>query len=109
MGMYKGSGCMEMLKHIVALLSLTLFVIAGDSQCNTGEIKCCTPNSTSSKAAEYVAQRGIVKFWAEDECSGAIVVGTSTGCSGNQEPVCCEKNTSDGVGSLGCVPINVNV
>ncbi|KAG1778057.1 hypothetical protein EV702DRAFT_188063 [Suillus placidus] len=98
----------KMLKRIVALLSLTILVVAGDSQCDTGTIMCCDLKSTSSEAAEYFAQREIVKRRATNECSGVSVVGTSQSCSANQEPLCCEKVTTNGLVNLSCSPINVN-
>jgi hypothetical protein len=35
-----------MLKRIVALLCLTILVVADDSQCDTGTIMCCDTKST---------------------------------------------------------------
>ncbi|KAG2144157.1 uncharacterized protein EDB93DRAFT_1154090 [Suillus bovinus] len=97
-----------MLKCIVALisLSLTILIVAGDSQCDTGTIMCCDP---SSKAAEYLAQGGIVERRAKNECSGVSIVGTFQGCSANQEPLCCEEVNTNGLVNLSCSPINANV
>ncbi|KAG2342763.1 hypothetical protein BDR05DRAFT_934707 [Suillus weaverae] len=98
-----------MLKRIVALLSLTILVLAGDSQCDTGTIMCCDLKSAqSSEAVEYFAQGEIVKRRATNECSGVSVVGTSQSCSANQEPLCCEKVNTNGLVNLSCSPINVN-
>lgn len=97
-----------MLTHIVALLSLTILVIAGDSQCDTGTIMCCDLKPTSSEATEYFAHGGIVQHRANNECSGVSVVGTSQGCSANQEPLCCEEVNTNGLVNLSCSPINVN-
>ncbi|KAG2032422.1 hypothetical protein BDR03DRAFT_903736 [Suillus americanus] len=97
-----------MLKRIVALLSLTILVMADDSQCDTGAIMCCDLKFTSSEAADYFALGGIDKRRAKNECSGVSVVGTSQGCSANQEPLCCEKVNTNGLINLSCSPINVN-
>ncbi|KAG2120085.1 hypothetical protein BD769DRAFT_1481060 [Suillus cothurnatus] len=97
-----------MLKRIVALLCLTILVVADDSQCDTGTIMCCDTKSTSSEAVEYFAQGGIVKRRAKNECSGGSVVGTSQDCSANQEPLCCEEVNTNGLVNLSCSPINVN-
>ncbi|KAG1762818.1 fungal hydrophobin [Suillus occidentalis] len=94
-----------MFKRIVALLSLAILVVAGDSQCDTGTIMCCNPKSTSSEAAEYF---GIVGRRATNECTGVSIVGTSQSCSANQEPLCCEEVKTDGLVNLSCSPINVN-
>ncbi|KAG1850281.1 hypothetical protein C8R48DRAFT_613594 [Suillus tomentosus] len=94
--------------HIIALLSLTILVIAGDSQCDTGTIMCCDLKPTSSEATEYFAQGGIVQRRANNECSGGSVVGTSQGCSANQEPLCCEEVDTNGLLNFSCSPINVN-
>ncbi|KAG1884420.1 hypothetical protein F4604DRAFT_206061 [Suillus subluteus] len=97
-----------MLKRIVALLSLTILVMADDSQCDTGKIMCCDLKSTSTNAAEYFALGGVDKRRAMNECSGGSVVGTSQGCSANQEPLCCEEVDTNGLVNLSCSPINVN-
>ncbi|KAG1744259.1 hypothetical protein EDB19DRAFT_531429 [Suillus lakei] len=97
-----------MLTRIVTLLSLTLLVVAGDSQCDTGAIMCCERKSASPEAAEYFEQGGIVKRRAQNECSGFSVVGTSQGCGANQEPLCCEDVETNGLVNLSCSPINVS-
>ncbi|KAG2749247.1 fungal hydrophobin [Suillus brevipes Sb2] len=105
-----------MFASILALLPFALLAVAG-GQCNTGEIQCCN-NSTSYDS--YAAQKafnqtGLVNVVAVVnavvglECSGVSVVGTSDGCSANQEPLCCTDNKYNGVVSLGCTPINVKL
>lgn len=79
-----------MFKRIIALLSLAILVVAGDSQCDTGKIMCFIQQQ-SSEAAEYF---GIVERRATNECTGVSVVGTSQSCSANQEPLCCEEVTT---------------
>ncbi|KAG2140579.1 hypothetical protein DEU56DRAFT_755198 [Suillus clintonianus] len=92
-----------MLKHIITLLSFTILVVAGSSQCDTGTIMCCD-NDPSSDAAEYFAQGGIVKRRAKNECSAFNVIGTSQACDANQEPMCCEENKT--ILSGKCSPSN---
>ncbi|KAG2123821.1 hydrophobin-315 [Suillus clintonianus] len=106
-----------MIFNILALLPLALFVSAGSGQCNTGVIQCCNNSTTyeSTAAKNAFDQAGLVNVEAVVNafvgltCSGISVVGTSDGCSANQEPLCCEDNSYNGVVSLGCTPINVNV
>ncbi|KAG1780578.1 fungal hydrophobin [Suillus placidus] len=107
-----------MIASILALLPFALFAVAGDSgQCNTGEIQCCnnSTNYDSAPAAKAFNQVGlanvavVVDAVVGLDCSGTSVVGTSSGCEANQEPLCCEDNSYNGLVSLGCTPINVNV
>ncbi|KAG1791800.1 uncharacterized protein BJ212DRAFT_1293626 [Suillus subaureus] len=111
-----------MLKRIVALLSLTILVVANDSQCDTGTIMCCDTKSTVDH--QNIAQQVITDLHSvtvlrggrifraggdsKNECSGVSVVGTSQGCSANQEPLCCEKVDTNGLVNFSCSPINVN-
>ncbi|KAG2749248.1 fungal hydrophobin [Suillus brevipes Sb2] len=103
-----------MFASILALLPFALLAVA-DGQCNTGEIQCCD-NSTSYDS--YDAQKAFDQVGLVDvaavvgafvglDCSGISVVGTSSGCEANQEPLCCEDNSYNGLVNLGCTPINV--
>ncbi|KAG2344426.1 hydrophobin, partial [Suillus weaverae] len=91
------------------LLPLALFAVAGDSgQCNTGEIQCCNNSTNVPAAAKAFNQVGLANIAAVEDgivgldCSGTSVVGTSSGCEANQEPLCCEDNSYNGLVSLGC-------
>ncbi|KAG1758286.1 fungal hydrophobin [Suillus occidentalis] len=106
-----------MFASILALLPFALLAVADSGQCNTGEISCCN-NSTSyeSSAAQkafdqvgLVDVEAVVGAFVGLECSGISVVGTSSGCEANQEPLCCEDNSYNGLVNLGCTPINVVV
>ncbi|KAG2123822.1 fungal hydrophobin [Suillus clintonianus] len=105
-----------MIAAIFALLPFALFV-AADGQCNTGAISCCNSVTTydSPEAQKAFNQTGLVDVAAVVNafvglsCSGVTVIGTSSGCEANQEPLCCEDNKYNGLVNLGCTPINVNL
>ncbi|KAG1803478.1 uncharacterized protein BJ212DRAFT_1284977 [Suillus subaureus] len=104
-----------MLKRIVALLSLTILVVANDSQCDTGTIMCCDTKSTYPQTEPTLTELGLVDIAAVVDafvalsCSGISVVGTSNGCTANQEPLCCENEKYNGAVNIGCTPINVGL
>ncbi|KAG1732436.1 fungal hydrophobin [Suillus paluster] len=103
-----------MIASILALLPFALFAAAQSSQCDTGTIQCCESSTSYSTAQWMYPEYGIVDVAAAVDavvgltCSGVTVVGTSSGCEANQQPLCCEDNSYNGVVSLGCTPINVN-
>ncbi|KAG1762819.1 fungal hydrophobin [Suillus occidentalis] len=101
-----------MIFSIFALLPFALFA-AAQSQCDTGTIQCCEKDSMYSQTEPNLTELGLVDVAAVVDafvglsCSGINVVGTSTGCTANQEPVCCENEKYNGAVSIGCTPINV--
>ncbi|KAG1735588.1 fungal hydrophobin [Suillus paluster] len=103
-----------MIASIFALLPFALFAAAQSSQCDTGTIQCCQSSTSYSGAQSIFYELGLVDVAAVVdavvglECSGITGVGTSSGCTGTQQPLCCEDNKYNGVISLGCTPIGVN-
>ncbi|KAH7919098.1 fungal hydrophobin [Leucogyrophana mollusca] len=108
--------------RIFALLPLAVLAVAtptggSTNSCNTGSASCCDSTSQASSLTQQQAGilgglgiavgslTGLVGF----SCSSLTVIGTSTSCSANQEPVCCTDNTFNGVVNLGCSPLNVNL
>ncbi|KAG2140580.1 hypothetical protein DEU56DRAFT_797490 [Suillus clintonianus] len=103
-----------MIFSIFALLPFALLT-AAQSQCDTGVIECCNKDTLYSQTEPILTEFGLVDVAAVVdafvglECSGINVVGTSTGCLANQQPVCCENQKYNGIVSIGCTPINVNL
>ncbi|KAG1732438.1 fungal hydrophobin [Suillus paluster] len=105
-----------MFASVLALLPFALFAVAQSSQCDTGEIQCCNNSTsyTSGAAKNAFTEAGLVDVAAVVNatvgltCSPISVVGTGTGCSANQQPLCCSDNKYNGVVSLGCTPVGVN-
>ncbi|KAH7884679.1 hydrophobin 2 [Phlebopus sp. FC_14] len=82
------------------------------SQCNTGPIQCC--NSASDPSV--IPLLGLLGIDLSDlnvlvglTCSPITVIGTGLGGSCSADPVCCENNNFDGLISIGCTPININL
>ncbi|KAG2140582.1 fungal hydrophobin [Suillus clintonianus] len=103
-----------MIFSIFALLPFALFA-AAQSQCDTGYIKCCNGNNIYSQTEPNLYELGLVDVAAAVdafvalECSGVSVVGTSSGCTANQQPLCCENEKYNGIVSIGCTPIGVGL
>ncbi|KAG1744260.1 fungal hydrophobin [Suillus lakei] len=103
-----------MIFSIFALLPFAIFA-AAQSQCDTGVIECCNKDNTYAQKEPNLYELGLVDVAAVVDafvalsCSGINVVGTSDGCAGNQEPLCCENEKYNGVISIGCTPINVGL
>ncbi|KAH7907640.1 fungal hydrophobin [Hygrophoropsis aurantiaca] len=103
--------------RILALLPFAIAVLAGGSttQCNTGSAKCCNSTQTVQQAQKsgLLASLGLnvgdVTGLIGVDCTPISVVGVGSGCTANQEPVCCSDNTVNGVANVGCSPINVNL
>ncbi|KAG0696054.1 fungal hydrophobin [Suillus ampliporus] len=103
-----------MFARLFAVASLIVFAVANPSQCNTGSIQCCQSSYT---VQQYNANpllsllpiiadvTGLVGLG----CSGVTVIGTSSGCEANQEPLCCTGNEYNGLVNIGCSPINLNL
>ncbi|KAG2140581.1 fungal hydrophobin [Suillus clintonianus] len=104
-----------MIFNIFALLPFALLAAAQASQCDTGAIQCCEKDSMYSQTQPNLTELGLVDVavvvdaFVALTCSGINVVGTSTGCSANQEPVCCENEKYNGGVSIGCTPINISL
>ncbi|KAI9573145.1 hydrophobin [Boletus coccyginus] len=87
----------------------------GVSQCNTGSMQCCatTQSSTSTTLNYFSSLLGIALPSIDGllgfGCSPITVIGTGTGASCTQQPVCCTGNNFNGLINLGCSPININL
>ncbi|KIJ64308.1 hypothetical protein HYDPIDRAFT_90626 [Hydnomerulius pinastri MD-312] len=87
----------------------------GSSQCNTGSISCCnnTYTSTDTGLTSLLGLLGIVLPAVTGlvglGCTPITVVGTGTGATCTQQPVCCTGNTFNGLINVGCSPINLGL
>ncbi|KIJ63783.1 hypothetical protein HYDPIDRAFT_69640, partial [Hydnomerulius pinastri MD-312] len=91
------------------LLPLAALAIAtGTSQCNTGSINCCNQVQTASQATQVLSKYNLVDVAAAIEglvgtdCTPITVIGTGSGCTAEQQPVCCTHNDFNGAVNLGC-------
>ncbi|KAL5523252.1 SC3_2 [Sanghuangporus sanghuang] len=84
------------------------------SQCNTGPIQCCD-SVQSADSFTISTLLGLLGIVLEDldvlvglTCDPISVVGVgSSGCDAH--PVCCENNDFNGLISIGCVPVNIEL
>ncbi|KAI9570832.1 hydrophobin 2 [Boletus coccyginus] len=85
------------------------------SQCNTGSMQCCamTQTSTPTTLNYFSSLLGIALPSIDGllglSCSPITAIGTGTGASCTQQPVCCTGNNFNGLINLGCSPINLNL
>ncbi|TFY64146.1 hypothetical protein EVG20_g6047 [Dentipellis fragilis] len=85
------------------------------SQCNTGPVQCCNSvqSASSSSASDLLGLLGIVlqdvNALVGIDCTPISVIGAGSGAHCNAEPVCCENNNFNGLISLGCSPVNINL
>ncbi|OCB86232.1 fungal hydrophobin [Sanghuangporus baumii] len=98
----------------LAILAVATPTPQSASQCNTGELQCCdsVQSSSSNAIAALLSILGVVLQGVDVPvgvtCSPITVVGAgSAGC--DAAPVCCENNNFNGLISLGCTPININL
>ncbi|KAF8553866.1 hydrophobin [Imleria badia] len=84
------------------------------SQCNTGAISCCNSVQTVNQASTLLGAFGLVGAATSVgglvglTCTPVTVIGTGSGCSAQQQAVCCSNNEYQGLVNFGCSPINVN-
>ncbi|KIJ63785.1 hypothetical protein HYDPIDRAFT_91631 [Hydnomerulius pinastri MD-312] len=107
-----------MFARVFALLPLALLASASHlearDQCNTGAINCCNSVQTLSQANSILTQFNLVDAAAAVgglvglTCTPITVVGTGSGCTAQQQPVCCTNNNFNGLVNIGCSPINLN-
>ncbi|KAF9560603.1 fungal hydrophobin [Agrocybe pediades] len=82
--------------------------------CSTGSLQCCNSvqAANSSSIAGLLGLLGIVVSSVTGlvgvTCSPLSVIGVG-GNSCSAQPVCCTNNTFNGIVSLGCTPININL
>ncbi|KAG7442193.1 fungal hydrophobin, partial [Guyanagaster necrorhizus] len=84
------------------------------SSCSSGDLQCCTSVQSGDSSA-VSALLGLLGVVLSDvtalvgiTCIPITIVGVgSTGC--NQQTVCCENNSFNGLIAIGCVPINIEL
>ncbi|TDL24350.1 fungal hydrophobin, partial [Rickenella mellea] len=83
------------------------------SQCNTAPVQCCNSvqPAGSSAVSKILALLGVV---VQDvnvpvglTCSPITAVGVGSGASCNNQAVCCENNSFNGIVAIGCTPVNI--
>ncbi|KAF8875135.1 fungal hydrophobin-domain-containing protein [Infundibulicybe gibba] len=85
------------------------------SQCNTGNLQCCNStqesSNTNASLTSILGLLGVVVGALTGQvgvsCSPVTLIGLA-GNSCSAQPVCCSKNSFNGVVALGCTPININ-
>ncbi|THU98558.1 hydrophobin-domain-containing protein [Dendrothele bispora CBS 962.96] len=83
-------------------------------QCNTGPVQCCNSiqSASSSTATSLLGLLGIIlqdlNVLVGINCTPINVIGIG-GNSCSSQPVCCENNQFEGLISIGCTPININL
>ncbi|KAF8843450.1 hydrophobin [Paxillus ammoniavirescens] len=87
----------------------------GGSQCNTGPVQCCNSVQTSGGGNEIDTLLTLLGLEVPAgtsvgaNCSPISAVGTGSGASCTQQPVCCENNNFNGLVNVGCSPVNINL
>ncbi|KAG2754306.1 hydrophobin-1 precursor [Suillus brevipes Sb2] len=85
----------------------------GSGQCNTGSIQCCESVSKSGHGSVLDELLSVLNIDIPFDtncgvsCSPISVIGGGSGANCNQEPVCCENNSYNGLVNIGCSPINI--
>ncbi|KAH7919202.1 fungal hydrophobin [Leucogyrophana mollusca] len=85
------------------------------SECDTGSAYCCNSvqAADSSAVTTLLGLLGIVLGDITGNvgltCSPLTIIGTGSGASCNQEPVCCTNDEYNGLINLGCSPLNLNL
>ncbi|KIJ63808.1 hypothetical protein HYDPIDRAFT_91924 [Hydnomerulius pinastri MD-312] len=110
-----------MFARLFAVASLAALAVAGptsvyarDGQCNTGAINCCNNVQSASEFSQLFSMLGLGDVLAGvtgdvgTDCTPITVVGTGSGATCQQQPVCCTDNTFNGLINIGCSPINLN-
>ncbi|KAI6017142.1 hydrophobin-3 precursor [Pisolithus marmoratus] len=110
-----------MFSRVFVVASLAVLALAGplnarggDSQCNTGAIKCCNQVQQASTYQSILGSVGLASLAAgvtglvASDCSPITAVGTGSGAQCNAQTVCCTGDQFNGLVNIGCMPINVN-
>ncbi|KIJ69889.1 hypothetical protein HYDPIDRAFT_104545 [Hydnomerulius pinastri MD-312] len=99
------------------VLALTAVTVATEpaSECTTGPVQCCNSVATTLTPALTTLLESLgldassVALPIGLTCDPISVVGVGSGATCNAEPVCCTNNSFNGVVSLGCSPVNLNL
>ncbi|KAF9478761.1 fungal hydrophobin [Pholiota conissans] len=92
----------------------TITAGAPANQCNTGSLNCCDSleRSDGTLVGILLGLLGVVIQGVEVlvgiTCSPIDILGIGQN-SCNEQPVCCENDTFNGIIAIGCVPININL
>ncbi|KAH7883461.1 hydrophobin 2 [Phlebopus sp. FC_14] len=84
------------------------------SQCNTGDLSCCNQvESASDPTVTTLASLlgivlGPVDALVGLSCTPITVIGTGSGATCTQQPVCCTDNNYNGLINVGCSPVDLN-
>ncbi|KAH9479138.1 Fruiting body protein SC1 [Psilocybe cubensis] len=87
---------------------------APSNQCNTGTLQCCSSvqSATSSPVQSLLGLLGIALGSVTGEvgltCNPITVLGVA-GNSCSAQPACCTDTQFNGLVSLGCTPVNLNL
>ncbi|KAK0200386.1 fungal hydrophobin [Desarmillaria ectypa] len=96
----------------VTVSGATTTVTEPASSCSSGNLQCCNSVQSGNSNAVSVLL-GLLGVVLSDvtalvgiTCTPITIVGVGgTGC--NQQSVCCQNNTFNGIIAIGCVPINI--
>ncbi|KAG9318026.1 fungal hydrophobin-domain-containing protein [Chiua virens] len=102
---------------LLPVVALAASVLAQDnsSQCDTGSIQCCNSvySSSDSTLTEIFGILNIEPPSTSGDvglgCDPITALGSGSGASCTQQPVCCTDNQFNGLINIGCSPININV
>ncbi|KAG2118483.1 fungal hydrophobin-domain-containing protein [Suillus clintonianus] len=99
----------------LAALAVATPLTLRDGQCNTGDIQCCQSSTTTSNYNKAAKSLGLAAIAADVvgtiglSCSPITAIGTGSGATCNQQPMCCSNNKMNGLVNIGCTPINLNL
>ncbi|KIJ57758.1 hypothetical protein HYDPIDRAFT_120377 [Hydnomerulius pinastri MD-312] len=100
---------------VLALAAVTVATTEPASECTTGPVQCCNSVATTLTPA-LTTLLGTLGISASSvalpiglTCDPISVVGVGSGATCNAEPVCCTNNSFNGVVSLGCSPVNIDL
>ncbi|KIM64865.1 hypothetical protein SCLCIDRAFT_1212962 [Scleroderma citrinum Foug A] len=109
-----------MFARVFAVASLAALAVAnplavrgGESKCNNGQIQCCQQTQQASSFLSGFNNNVLASVAASVEglvgvqCSPISVIGGGAACQANQQAVCCEGNTFNGLVNLGCSNVNL--
>lgn len=105
-----------MVSKLAIIISLNLFVLScysQSNQCNTGTISCCdSVKSINDPYVEEIAKSLEINTKLSGNvglyCKPLSVIGLG-GNSCSSQPACCTGKDINGIITLGCSPININL
>ncbi|KAK0470645.1 hydrophobin 2 [Armillaria novae-zelandiae] len=98
----------------VTVSGATTTVTESASVCSSGNMQCCQSVQSGSSSAVGLLL-GLLNVVLSDvtalvgiTCTPITIVGLNSN-SCNQQTVCCQNNTFNGIIAIGCVPINISL